>query len=234
MAIVTIMKANLEISLKSFYEKVSKCVRRWTYDHVYPCNGAISLALEDIEAQGFIKRRIYADDSISLISDFENRAFTTDEPTKDDIASDEAMCLAHSDELTEEAPEADIAMRPAQPDTGAESKDDALGSLLAEGQELLTKATKTFTRLLSMPDLPLGLGTRIKGLLATVNHLGKQLGEKELNISQSGKDSNTADIPSKSVDDVFPTLMHGEQLAEISEKAESLITESALHSEHTE
>jgi hypothetical protein len=40
-------------------------------------------------------------------------AFTTDEPTEDDIASDKAMRLAHSDELTEEAAEADIAMRPA-------------------------------------------------------------------------------------------------------------------------
>jgi hypothetical protein len=82
MAIVTVMKANSDISLKSLYEKVSNCARRWTDDHLYPCNGAVSRALEDIEAQGFIKRRTYADDSISQISDLENMALQRTNPLK--------------------------------------------------------------------------------------------------------------------------------------------------------
>lgn len=99
MAIVETMKVHPEISLEKFSDQVRRRIRIWSYDHFHACNGAIGNALRNIEAQEFIKRRINDDKSVTLLSDFDNKRWTTGElmPESDTSRSFRALERAELD-----------------------------------------------------------------------------------------------------------------------------------------
>lgn len=99
MAIVETMKIHPEITLGEFNKEVARRIRIWTRDHFHACNGVIGNLLGDIEAQGFIKRRINEDKSETLLSDFDNKDCTKNEivPEKDDVVSFGALEQAELD-----------------------------------------------------------------------------------------------------------------------------------------